>query len=499
MFPEGPRRALSVVMLAALAAAPLGCDSAPGQGKAKQEVPDFNGDRYADLAVPGPRSTVDGVELAGAVSVVYGSRSGPDTEHAQVVSRAAEGALGQLAARGTDFGAGPVARDLDGDGFTDLAVGVSGTDSAPSRTIVLWGSSGGLAGGTTLPGGGALHGGDFDGDGRADLLLANYHGSDNEDGEGDGDADGDGDGDGDGLTVLYGPIARDGQARRKDSFGTSWGDDIVPRATVAGDLTGDARDDLVTSTGFEEMQERGSFFKGDEDGLKNTSDDLNSYSANGVIADFDGDGYGDLVVRDVGMVVEGSEDRPGELRVFRGSASGPGSRAEVITQQTLGPTGIDEQNAGDGFGDVLAAGDVNGDGYADLAIGIPGEDTGQVSDTGAVVLLLGGKKGLTGSGAQVITQDTPGIPGQGESADRFGSALRTADMNHDGHADLAVGAPGEHGKGQESGAVWILNGTAKGLSTANVTSFGPAALGAPEEGTEGSDGAGGTGFGGSLS
>ncbi|WP_328667211.1 VCBS repeat-containing protein [Streptomyces sp. NBC_00322] len=483
------RRVLAVVALAALVAAPLACDSLvqlDAGGKAKQETPDFNGDGYADLAVPGPLSTVDGVQLAGAVSVVYGSRSGPDTEHSQVVTRATAGTLGQLAARGTWFGGSPVARDFDGDGFTDLAVTVSTDADDLNGTVVLWGSSPGLSGGTTLPGGWGLHGGDFDGDGRADLLLDNYYGS--------------GRGDGDGPTVLFGPLSRDGKARRKDSLGTSWGDNIVPRAIIVGDLTGDGRDDLVTSQGFEEMQERGRFFEGDEDGLKgHASDDLNSYSADGMIADFDGDGYGDLVVRDVGLVSEDSQDRPGELRVFRGSDSGPGSRAQRITLKTLGLPGIDEQSGGDGFGDVLAAADVNGDGYADLAVGLPGEDTGQVSDTGAVVLLLGGKKGLTDSGAQVITQDTPGVPGRGERGDHFGAALRTGDLNHDGHPDLAVGAPGEHGKVQQSGAVWILNGTAKGLSTTNVASFGPAALGAPEEGYDGTEfDAKGTDFGGSF-
>lgn len=89
MFPGKSRRVLAVVALAALAAVPLACDSPPG--KAKQEAPDFNGDGYADLAAPGTLSTVDGVQLAGAVSVVYGSRSGLDTEHTQVVSRATKG------------------------------------------------------------------------------------------------------------------------------------------------------------------------------------------------------------------------------------------------------------------------------------------------------------------------------------------------------------------------------------------------------------------------
>jgi hypothetical protein len=485
MFPESSRRVLTAVALAALVAVPLACGSPP-PGKAKQEVPDFNGDGYADLAVPGTLSTVDGVQRAGAVSVVYGSRSGLDTGHTQVVSRATKGPLGRLAARGTGFGGDPVARDLDGDGFTDLAVEVNTDADDRHGTVVLWGSSAGLSGGTTLPGGWGLHGGDFDGDGRADLLLESYYGGRRLDG--------------DGPTVLYGPLSRDGKARRKDSLGTSgWGDDIGPRGLLVGDLTGDGRDDVVTSQGFEEMQEHGRFFESDEDGLTRHSDELDSYSSNGTIADFDGDGYGDLVVRDVGMVSEDSESRPGELRVFRGSDDGPGSRARRITQKTLNLSGLDEQTVGDGFGDILAAADVNGDGYADLAIGLPGEDTGQVQDTGAVVLLLGGKKGLTASDAQVISQDTPGVPGKGEQGDGFGSALRTGDLNHDGHPDLAVGAPGENGRVQKSGAVWILDGTAKGLSTANVTSFGSATLGAPEKGYDGTDlEVRGTYFGGSF-
>ncbi|MFI2034491.1 hypothetical protein ACH470_07360 [Streptomyces bottropensis] len=471
MFPGNSRRILAVVALVALAAVPLACDSPPG--KAKREVPDFNGDGYADLAAPGTLSTVDGVQRAGAVSVVYGSRSGLDTEHTQVVSRATKGALGRLAARGTGFGDSPVARDFDGDGFTDLAVTVSTDADDHHGTVVLWGSSVGLSGGTTLPGGWGLHGGDFDGDGQADLLLDSYYGGDRRDG--------------DGPTVLYGPLSRDGKARRKDSLGTdSWGDDIGPRGILVGDLTGDGRDDVVTSQGFEEMQEHGRLFRGDEDGLEHTSDDINAYNSNGVVADFDGDGYGDLVVREVGMVSEDSESRPGELRVFRGSDEGPGSRAQRITRETLSLPGHDEQTAGDGFGDVLAAADINGDGYADLAIGLPGEEE-TVQDTGAVVLLLGSKKGLTASGAQVITQDTPGVPGRGEQGDGFGAALRTGDLNHDGYPDLAVGAPGENGTVQKSGAVWILNGTAQGLSVTNVTSFGPAALGAPEKGYDGTD------------
>ncbi|MEV0371720.1 hypothetical protein AB0I10_18130 [Streptomyces sp. NPDC050636] len=81
-------------------------------------------------------------------------------------------------------GGSPAARDFDGDGFTDLAVTVSTDADGHVGTVMLWGSSAGLSGGMTLPGGRGLHGGDFDGVGRTDLLLDNYYGSGRQDGDG---------------------------------------------------------------------------------------------------------------------------------------------------------------------------------------------------------------------------------------------------------------------------------------------------------------------------
>ncbi len=446
--------------------APEGC----GGAAPEERLPDFNGDGLADLAVPAPLSTVGGEDLAGAVSVVYGSETGPDTENAQVISRATEGELGELAAGGERFGTDTVARDLDGDGFADLAVT---TSEFPPETIVLWGSAEGLTSGTALTGGDGLNSGDFDGDGQADLLLGNYHGS--------------GAADGDGLTVLYGPLDRGGEAPRVDSFGAgmNFGSDYVPQETIVGDLTGDGRDDLVTSQAFEEMQEHGRFYQGGEDGLSHDYRDLDTYSANGVVADVNGDGCGDLVARDVTMVSEVSDTQEGEVRVLLGSPSGPGKSGEPITQETVGLEGA----AGDEFGAALAAADVNGDGFTDVAVGIPGEDEA----AGAVTLLLGGEDGLTGADAPTFGQDTPDVPGEDEADDRFGTAVWLADVTGDGGPELAVGAPGQRDGQDIAGAVWVLGDPAEGSAEGSagseemeVTSFGPGDLGAPTEGSDGS-------------
>ncbi|MEV7191003.1 esterase [Streptomyces sp. NPDC093510] len=421
-----------------------GVDEGHAPARGKRIVTDFDGDGHADLAVPAPLSTVGGVRRAGSVSVVYGGRAGPDIRRAQVVDRTAKGRLGELAAREEQFGADAVARDLDGDGFTDLATG---------RTV-LWGSADGLTTGSRLPAGG-VRGGDFDGDGHADLLAAD-------------------------LTVRYGPFGRDGKPDRTvPKPRSSFGDQQVPRTVTVGDLTGDGRDDVVTGQGFEEMQNRGYFFQGRSKGLAREPVELRTYNGDGVVGDVDGDGYGDLVVREIGRVAEGLDQFKGEIRVLRGSPAGPKGEGTLVDLDTAGVPGV--AAPGDEFGAALAAGDVDGDRRADLAVGVPGRGGGK----GGVVLLRGSRSGLTGTGAGFFGQETPGVPGTGEHGDRFGGALRLADLTGDGRPELVVGAAGEDGAHRDSGAVWVLRGAPSGPVARGAASFGPATLGAPERGTDG--------------
>src|SRR6266508_5617703 len=82
--------------------------------------------------------------------------------------------------------------------------------------------------------------------------------------------------------------------------------------------------------------------------------------------------------------------------------------------------------------------DFNGDGFSDLAVGVPNEDLGPIADAGAVNVLFGTPSGLQASAPedQLITQALG--PGEGpEAGDRFGAGLATADFNGDGYSDLA--------------------------------------------------------------
>ena len=70
----------------------------------------------------------------------------------------------------------------------------------------------------------------------------------------------------------------------------------------------------------------------------------------------------------------------------------------------------------------MAAGDFNHDSFADLAAAAPTEDLGTIPDAGAVSVVQGSGGGLTASGGQLFTQDSPGVPGVAEPSDSFGGA-----------------------------------------------------------------------------
>ena len=93
--------------------------------------------------------------------------------------------------------------------------------------------------------------------------------------------------------------------------------------------------------------------------------------------------------------------------------------------------------------------DFNGDGFADLAIGVPTENVGSKDNAGAINVLYGSTTGLGAADNQAWNQDSPRILGKahgsvdprdaGTAGDGFGSSLASADFNRDGRADLAIG------------------------------------------------------------
>jgi hypothetical protein len=121
------------------------------------------------------------------------------------------------------------------------------------------------------------------------------------------------------------------------------------------------------------------------------------------------------------------------------------------------------------------AGDFNGDGRDDLAIGVPDEDRGNptVSNAGGVHVLYGTAVGLRAANNQFWAQSN--TQGGLESQDRFGAALAAGNFNGDANNgisidDLAIGVPNEDLGNPtvfQAGAVNVLYGTINRLAATN--------------------------------
>ncbi|MEV4704568.1 FG-GAP repeat protein [Actinoplanes sp. NPDC049316] len=312
-----------------------------------------------------------------------------------------------------------VPSDFDGDGYGDLAIGAPRTYQ-PVGDInwqgvvdVSYGSATGLGKGRRSVG--------FDG--RAPGIPKN----------------------------RFGGSARLGEALASGYFNGDCYADLAISAASASDmlvLYGSASGLTTTnSAGFDRtaIQPGGAYGSG-------FSLDLES-------GDFNGDGFDDVAA---GAPWTG--DNHGAFGVLYGSSTGiTDAGAQWIDQDSPGVPGVAEP--GDVFGWNLAAGDFNGDGRSDLAVGARGEGIGTHYDAGGVVVFSGTSAGLVTANSTWWDQDSPGVPGAVETLDSFGAALAAGDTDGDGRAELIVGVPSESiGAKSGAGMVHVFRGTASGLA-----------------------------------
>lgn len=394
---------------------------------------DFNGDGFSDLLVGGAYTT------AGDAYVIFGGASGLDAEINPANLDGSNGFAISGIVSADRLGISAASADVNGDGIDDILVGAhlgnaAGTDfgqvhivygktTAFSSSIAassLDGSSGLTITGMTASDqmGLSISAGDVNGDGFADVIIGARY------------AD---------------PGARASAGKVFVVFGA---DDLASTVAVSG---------LDGANGFVLEGIDASDFAGV------------SVSFAG---DMNGDGIGDLIVGATGGDAGGSAS--GEVYVVFGKQSG--FAASTVLSALNGTTGfrIDGGAAGDVFGaSVSAAGDVNGDGFADVIVGANLADPAAGLSAGRAYVIYG-KASFASSFSINSLDGTNGFRINGIAAgnEAGGRVSAAGDTNGDGFDDLLVAAGEATANGlADAGQVYLVFGGGSLGTDINLSSF----------------------------
>ena len=423
---------VAVAVAAVVAAVVLGGDGGSDSGPITPgRAYDFDGDGLQEVIVGAARGIeADGDEPVGVVLAHEGLESAETA-----VIRSEDAGVPGPPGPGDRFGAALASGDFDSDGTADLAIGVPGRDRvavvySPSpdgdpRTQAITADD--MASPPSVRSFGfALVAADFDADGYVDLAVgtpgtprqrAAYE---------------------PGSVHIVPGGARGLDAGAARAVGPPEGVAGFGSRIAAGDLDGDGNLELVVGALDEpDTATAGhlAFCRGAPEGPEGCTSATSSHLATSAlaVADVDGDGLADVVQGDQGYE-DGNDDfanLAGEVRLWRGRAGAlPAQEPITITQASPGIPGDPEP--GDDFGHDVEAGDVDGDGRADIIVAARGDE-----GSGTVTVIRGARSGYSRSAAYML--EAPPT-----SAGQLGGAVALLDLDgdEDDLLDLVVAREG---------------------------------------------------------
>lgn len=373
---------------------------------------------------------------------------------------------------GYSLGRSQAVGDINGDGFQDLVIGAHSTSGlATGHVYIVYGQADMLSAlslssstVTELTGvstgdqaGDSVAVGDLNNDGYDDVLVG---ASKDDQSSADGGA----------VYVIYGQASAivSGSLSTYPRFLPEAADDRLGTSVAIGDINGDGTNEVVI--GAQKNDDGGSnagaLYVYSPSGATITSNQSLSavterygesggqgLGTNSIFQDVNEDGVDDIIVS------APQYNGVGAVYVLYGATGVTlPNDSDVIGSSARFSAGV----ASDTFGSALAVGDINGDGYSDLAIGASGSDVSG-SNSGAVNVLYGTDSDWTTSSfasAVAITGDAAG--------DSAGTAIHISDMNKDGFAELMIGATVNADSGVTAGSVYIINGSSTALTSAGI-------------------------------